>query len=201
MNTKFEVSSVFIWTVCMLEYSAEDGVQWMESSVQLYCWHWWHFVAVCIYSIKCFFMTTTMKISLFFQWPWKFFGEHCENCIKSGQKRAFTAWNIPSLHKLGDLMPLPSENTKTKVEASWNGRKHWERLQIFLVSPSKRIKVTMGCIWRKWWKNLLEGAGEIFSKQLPDDILKTLKMSYEALRKEEKAMFLDIGCFLVGEDT
>ena len=26
-------------------------------------------------------------------------------------------------------------------------------------------------------------------------------MSYEALRKEEKEMFLDIGCFLVGEDT
>ena len=47
----------------------------------------------------------------------------------------------------------------------------------------------------------LEGAGEIFSKCLPDDILKTLKMSYEALRKEEKEMFLDIGCFLVGEDT
>ena len=133
----------------MLEYLEEDGVQWMESSVQLYCWHWWHFVAVCIYSIKCFFITTTMKISLFFQWPWKFFGEHCENCIKSGQKRAFTAWNIPSLHKLGDLMPLPSENTKTKVEASWNGRKHWERLQIFLVSSSKWIKVTMECIWRK----------------------------------------------------
>ena len=23
----------------VLEYLAEDGVQWMESSVQLYCWH------------------------------------------------------------------------------------------------------------------------------------------------------------------
>ena len=47
----------------------------------------------------------------------------------------------------------------------------------------------------------MEGAGEKFSKELLDDILKTLKMSYEALRKEEKEMFLDIGCFLVGEDT
>ena len=46
----------------MLEYSAEDGVQWMGSSVQLYCWHWWHFVAMYIYSIKCFFMTTQPNI-------------------------------------------------------------------------------------------------------------------------------------------
>lgn len=39
-----------------------------------------------------------------------------------------------------------------------------------------------------------------FSKRLPDDILDTLKVSYQNLNKKEKEMFLDIGCFLAGEE-
>jgi hypothetical protein len=42
---------------------------------------------------------------------------------------------------------------------------------------------------------------EKFSKRLPDDIINTLKVSYEVLSKEKKEKFLDIGCFLVEEDT
>ena len=49
---------------------------------------------------------------------------------------------------------------------------------------------------KTYWKLQVE----IFSKILPDDTINTLKVSYEALKKEEKEMFLDIGCFLVGED-
>ena len=40
-----------------------------------------------------------------------------------------------------------------------------------------------------------------FSTTLHDDILKTLKVSYDALNDEEEEAFLDIGCFLVGEET
>jgi hypothetical protein len=49
---------------------------------------------------------------------------------------------------------------------------------------------------KTFWKLQVEK----FSKRLPDDIINTLKVSYEALSKEKKEMFLDIGCFLVGED-
>lgn len=41
---------------------------------------------------------------------------------------------------------------------------------------------------------------KMFSKRLPDQILDTLKASYQKLNKEEKEMYLDIGCFLAGED-
>jgi hypothetical protein len=40
-----------------------------------------------------------------------------------------------------------------------------------------------------------------FSTTLHEDITKTLKVSYNALNDEEKEAFLDIGCFLVGEET
>lgn len=46
------------------------------------------------------------------------------------------------------------------------------------------------------WKQQLEG----FSKTPPKDIIDRLKGSYEALDPEEKEVFLDIGCFLVGEE-
>jgi len=49
---------------------------------------------------------------------------------------------------------------------------------------------------KTYWKRHLEK----FSRQLPDDIINILKVSCKALRREEKEMLLDIGCFLVGED-
>lgn len=49
---------------------------------------------------------------------------------------------------------------------------------------------------KAYWKLQVEK----FSKRLPADTLNTLKVSYEALKKVQKEMFLDIGCFLVGED-
>lgn len=46
------------------------------------------------------------------------------------------------------------------------------------------------------WERQLEG----FSETPPKDIIDRLKGSYEALDPEEKKVFLDIGCFLVGEE-
>lgn len=46
------------------------------------------------------------------------------------------------------------------------------------------------------WKRQLEG----FFETPPKDIIDRLKGSYEALDPEEKKIFLDIGCFLVGEE-
>lgn len=36
-------------------------------------------------------------------------------------------------------------------------------------------------------------------QQLPDDIQKRLKISFDALNKKEQEMFLDIACFFIGE--
>jgi hypothetical protein len=48
----------------------------------------------------------------------------------------------------------------------------------------------------EYWKRQLEK----LSRRLPDDIVDTLKVSYEALNSEEKEIFLDLGCFFLGED-
>lgn len=54
----------------------------------------------------------------------------------------------------------------------------------------------------RYWKQQLEN---YFDQGRPllgaDDIINTLKASYEALNPQEKITFLDVGCFLVGEDT
>ncbi|GLJ35940.1 hypothetical protein SUGI_0721170 [Cryptomeria japonica] len=46
------------------------------------------------------------------------------------------------------------------------------------------------------WENSLHK----ISKILPNDIKNRLKVSYDALDDEEKQMFLDIACFLIGKD-
>jgi hypothetical protein len=48
---------------------------------------------------------------------------------------------------------------------------------------------------KEYWKWQLEK----LSTALPYEIINSLKVSYEALDPEEKEVFLDIGCFLVGE--
>jgi hypothetical protein len=48
----------------------------------------------------------------------------------------------------------------------------------------------------EYWKRQLER----LSRRLPDDIVDTLKVSYEALRGDEKEIFLDLGCFFPRED-
>lgn len=50
---------------------------------------------------------------------------------------------------------------------------------------------------KDYWKRQLKR----FSTTLHEDILQTLKVSYDALNGEDKEAFLDIGCFLVGEET
>jgi len=47
-----------------------------------------------------------------------------------------------------------------------------------------------------YWNAQLHKTSEI----LPDDIGSTLKISYDALDKDEKQIFLDIACFFIGED-
>lgn len=48
----------------------------------------------------------------------------------------------------------------------------------------------------EYWKQQLQK----LSRRLPDNIVDTLKVSYEALNAEEKAIFLDVGCFFLRED-
>jgi hypothetical protein len=48
----------------------------------------------------------------------------------------------------------------------------------------------------KYWNAQLRKT----SKILPSDIQSRLKISYDALDKEEKQIFLDIACFFIGED-
>ncbi|XP_059073352.1 TMV resistance protein N-like [Cryptomeria japonica] len=53
-----------------------------------------------------------------------------------------------------------------------------------------------GCSSKDLWKDVLHKISRI----LPDDIINRLRVSYDALDKEEKQMFLDIACFFIGED-
>ncbi|XP_059064075.1 disease resistance protein Roq1-like [Cryptomeria japonica] len=48
---------------------------------------------------------------------------------------------------------------------------------------------------KDYWKSLLNK----LSRVLPGDIQKSLQLSYDALDEEEKEMFLDVACFLIGE--
>jgi hypothetical protein len=48
----------------------------------------------------------------------------------------------------------------------------------------------------EYWKAQLRK----ISKILPEDIQKTLKISYDSLDEEEKQIFLDIACFFIGEE-
>jgi hypothetical protein len=50
---------------------------------------------------------------------------------------------------------------------------------------------------KEYWKRELVR----LSTTLHGDIIEALKVSYDALNDEEKEAFLDIGCFLVGEET
>eukprot|EP00253_Pinus_taeda_P024395 PITA_24395 len=49
---------------------------------------------------------------------------------------------------------------------------------------------------KSYWKDELEE----LRKTLPDDIQKSLQISYDALKREEQEIFLDIACFFIGED-
>lgn len=74
-----------------------------------------------------------------------------------------------------------------------------QSLQICGGLPSS-LKILGGYFYnerdKEEWKRQLEG----FSETPPKDIIDRLKGSYEALDPEEKKVFLDIGCFLVGEE-
>ncbi|KAH9289105.1 hypothetical protein KI387_033222, partial [Taxus chinensis] len=48
---------------------------------------------------------------------------------------------------------------------------------------------------RDYWESLLDKISRI----LPADIRQTLQVSYDALDKEEKEMFLDVACFFIGD--
>ncbi|GLJ48058.1 hypothetical protein SUGI_1014730 [Cryptomeria japonica] len=52
-----------------------------------------------------------------------------------------------------------------------------------------------GIFDKNYWQSLLHKLSRI----LPDEIKLRLKVSYDALDDEEKEMFLDIACFLIGE--
>lgn len=70
-----------------------------------------------------------------------------------------------------------------------------EGLPLFLTVLGEELRLT-GEPDRMTWKRRLEKR----SAKLPEDVQETLRSSYEALEDEEKEMFLDIGCFFVGED-
>lgn len=49
----------------------------------------------------------------------------------------------------------------------------------------------------RYWRDLLNGLGQI----LPEDIQKSLRLSYDTLNEQEKQIFLDIACFCEGEES
>lgn len=49
---------------------------------------------------------------------------------------------------------------------------------------------------KSYWEDQLERLQQI----LPDDIQKSLQISYDALQMDEKQIFLDIACFFIGKD-
>ncbi|GLJ35497.1 hypothetical protein SUGI_0713790 [Cryptomeria japonica] len=53
-----------------------------------------------------------------------------------------------------------------------------------------------GCLCKDLWEDVLHK----ISKMLPDDIINRLRVSYDALDREEKQMFLDVACFFIGQD-
>lgn len=58
-----------------------------------------------------------------------------------------------------------------------------------------------GKLDKAYWKRQLEKYSQGFPLPEAEDVLNILKWSYNAMKMEEKMMFLDIGCFLVGEDS
>eukprot|EP01018_Ginkgo_biloba_P021935 Gb_11466 [translate_table: standard] len=62
------------------------------------------------------------------------------------------------------------------------------------------VKVFGGHLYGNHDRDYWEAELEKISRILPNDIISILKISYDALDEEEKQMFLDIACFLIGHD-
>jgi len=62
------------------------------------------------------------------------------------------------------------------------------------------LKVLGGLLAGRCDKGYWERKLKKLSTTLPNQIVNSLKVSYEALDHEEKEVFLDIGCFFVGEE-
>jgi len=62
------------------------------------------------------------------------------------------------------------------------------------------LKVLGGLLSGRCDKDYWERQLEKLSTTQPNEIINSLKVSYEALDPEEKKVFLDIGCFFVGEE-
>eukprot|EP00253_Pinus_taeda_P008696 PITA_08696 len=63
------------------------------------------------------------------------------------------------------------------------------------------LKVLGASLRRKnsisYWQELLSGLGQV----LPEDLQKSLRISYDSLSEQEKQIFLDIACFCIGEES
>ncbi|XP_057823688.2 disease resistance protein RUN1-like [Cryptomeria japonica] len=53
-----------------------------------------------------------------------------------------------------------------------------------------------GCSNKDLWEDVLHKISRI----MPDDIINKLRVSYDALDREEQQMFLDVACFFIGEN-
>ncbi|XP_059073304.1 disease resistance protein RUN1-like [Cryptomeria japonica] len=62
------------------------------------------------------------------------------------------------------------------------------------------LKVVGAQLYGRFNKDLWKELSHKISRILPSDIINRLRISYDALDREEKQMFLDVSCFFIGQD-
>ncbi|KAH9305935.1 hypothetical protein KI387_010339 [Taxus chinensis] len=123
--------------------------------------------------------------------------------ITSREFGVLTKWGISSIYRMKALNPFYA-----KQLFCWNAFLQSHPLQGFedLVESFLNVcsglplslEVFGGQVYGKsmgYWESQLHK----ISKILPEDIKQRLKVSYDALYKDEQEVFIDIACFLIGE--
>ncbi|GLJ47264.1 hypothetical protein SUGI_0998050 [Cryptomeria japonica] len=123
--------------------------------------------------------------------------------VTTREKRVLKAWGITTIYKMRAL-----NETHAQQLFCWHAFLQPSPLMGFedLVERFRNachglplsLKVLGGQLYGESSKDYWQAELEKLSRILPDDIKSRLKISYDALDKEEKEMFLDIACFFIG---